>query len=143
LAASLAGVTAVAGPVWTWTDGSGQVHYGDTPPSERSARRVPIIEPQAPGGAPSARRPVTGPASADPAPRPAASQSVMSARTPAAPAARPLRAGEGSAPTTCEERWRRFHESAACFSRFRVVGGGVKADAFRECAEVPMPERCE
>lgn len=37
--------------------------------------------------------------------------------------------------------WRRLYdESGACFAPFRTAGGGVKAEAFDKCNEVPSPE---
>jgi hypothetical protein len=134
-AAALGCATAAAGTVWTWTDPSGRVHYGDRPPAERSARQLPMDPPAA--DAP-ARRPAAVPPATGRTARPAAAGAGTPPR-----AAAPMRIGEGPEPTTCEGRWRRFNDSAACFSRFRVVGGGVKSDAYRYCAEVPTPERCD
>jgi len=37
--------------------------------------------------------------------------------------------------------WRRLYdESGACFAPFRTVRGGIKAEAFAVCNEVPNPE---
>lgn len=46
------------------------------------------------------------------------------------------RAGEGA----CERAQREFRESQECFARFRVVGGGVKAEAFEHCKEIMQPQ---
>jgi len=42
-------------------------------------------------------------------------------------------------PSACEEEWKRFHESAACFSRYRNANGSVKAEAYKHCVEVKQP----
>ncbi|MCY1367467.1 hypothetical protein [Hydrogenophaga sp.] len=44
--------------------------------------------------------------------------------------------------TACEARWHRYASSAACFDQYRVVGGGLKPEAFQRCTEVPQPDPC-
>ncbi len=44
--------------------------------------------------------------------------------------------------TACEARWHRYAASAACFDQYRVVGGGLKPEAFQRCTEVPQPDPC-
>lgn len=59
----------------------------------------------------------------------------------------PVRQGNAKRPaeivtdkTDCAN-WRRlFEESGACFAPFRTVGGGIKAQAFEQCNEIPNPE---
>ncbi len=43
----------------------------------------------------------------------------------------------------CQEEWRVYRESQACFARYRTVNGGVRPEAFRHCVEVKQPEFCE
>ncbi|MFN3493807.1 MAG: hypothetical protein ACK40L_04810 [Hydrogenophaga sp.] len=43
---------------------------------------------------------------------------------------------------TCERQWHAYAASAACFNTFRVVGGGLKPEAFEQCTEVPQPPPC-
>ena len=45
-----------------------------------------------------------------------------------------------SGSSQCQEQWRRFDESGACFARFRVFGGGLRPEAFSVCREVLQPE---
>ena len=59
-------------------------------------------------------------------------------RARAVPADAPLPPGTSA----CEARWHRYLASAACFDQYRVVGGGLKAEAYRRCTEVPQPEPC-
>ncbi|MBT9463356.1 hypothetical protein [Hydrogenophaga sp.] len=54
------------------------------------------------------------------------------------PATAPLPPGT----TACEARWHRYAASAACFDQYRVVGGGLKPEAFQRCTEVPQPDPC-
>lgn len=42
----------------------------------------------------------------------------------------------------CERRWHAYAASAACFNTYRLVGGGLKPEAFQQCTEVPQPEPC-
>ncbi|PZO20086.1 MAG: hypothetical protein DCF26_03920 [Burkholderiales bacterium] len=42
--------------------------------------------------------------------------------------------------TACEASWHRYAASAACFDQYRVVGGGLKPEAFERCTEVPQPD---
>lgn len=54
----------------------------------------------------------------------------------AVPAGAPLPPGT----TACEARWHRYAASAACFDQYRLVGGGLKPEAFERCTEVPQPD---
>jgi len=42
----------------------------------------------------------------------------------------------------CERQWHAYAASAACFDTFRLVGGGLKPEAFQQCTEVPQPDPC-
>jgi hypothetical protein len=59
-------------------------------------------------------------------------------RASAVPANAPLPPGTSA----CEARWHRYMASAACFDQYRVVGGGLKPEAYRRCTEVPQPDPC-
>ena len=54
----------------------------------------------------------------------------------AVPANTPLPPGT----TACEARWHLYAASAACFGQYRLVGGGLKPEAFQRCTEVPQPD---
>lgn len=56
----------------------------------------------------------------------------------AEPASAPLPPGT----TACDAAWNRYRANQACFDAFRVVGGGLKPDAFRYCQELPQPQPC-
>lgn len=51
--------------------------------------------------------------------------------------------GMGEKRKRCEEKWREYRESQACFAPYRLVNGGVKAEAFKHCKDVKQPELCE
>lgn len=43
----------------------------------------------------------------------------------------------------CREEWKKYRASQACFARYRLANGGVRAEAFQHCKEVKQPELCE
>lgn len=59
-------------------------------------------------------------------------------RASAVPADAPLPPGVSA----CEAAWHRYAASQACFDAYRVVGGGLKPEAFQRCRELPEPEPC-
>lgn len=59
-------------------------------------------------------------------------------RAQAVPADAPLPPGTPA----CEAAWHRYAASQACFDSYRVVGGGLKAEAFEHCEQLPEPEAC-
>ncbi|QHE87457.1 DUF4124 domain-containing protein [Hydrogenophaga sp. BPS33] len=59
-------------------------------------------------------------------------------RANAVPANAPLPRGTSA----CEAKWHRYLASAACFDQYRVVGGGLKPEAYQYCTEVPRPDPC-
>lgn len=59
-------------------------------------------------------------------------------RANAVPANTPLPRGTSA----CEAKWHRYLASAACFDQYRVVGGGLKPEAYQRCTEVPQPDPC-
>lgn len=59
-------------------------------------------------------------------------------RPTAVPADAPLPPGTPA----CMVAWHRYAASQACFDAYRVVGGGLKPEAFQRCRELPEPEPC-
>jgi hypothetical protein len=59
-------------------------------------------------------------------------------RATAVPADAPLPPGVPA----CEVAWHRYAASQACFDSYRVVGGGLKPEAFQRCQELPEPPAC-
>lgn len=52
-------------------------------------------------------------------------------------------ANSGDRNSRCREQWQKYRESEACFARYKIVNGGVKAEAFEHCAVVQQPGLCE
>ncbi len=140
---------AQAGDIYRWVDEAGQTHLSDVVPDKYkdSARHIDsrqyelTPEQQREAAARAARERAR--ASESPAP-PAAD--APSPATPPAPVSPPVikRPTEGVTPSTdCATWWRLFRESEVCFYPFRLVGGGIKPEAFEHCNVIPSPEpRC-
>lgn len=63
----------------------------------------------------------------------------LAADTPRAkPAVRAASASESSA-VDCEQLWRRYRASQACFERFRTTAGALRPGAVARCGE-PLPD---
>ena len=64
------------------------------------------------------------------------------AADPPASAARPAKVAgslSGPAPPDCAALRKRYAESQACFSPYRLANGGIKPEAFKRCHEMPDP----
>lgn len=133
--------TAQASSICRWVDEKGQAQFSDvvpesykstvtcthSPTTESSnARRDADKESKDLQSKPS--RPAA--AASNPAP-PESAASQPAARQPA----------ERVTESTDCKTWRRLYdESGACFAPFRTARGGIKAEAFAACNEVPNPE---
>lgn len=127
-----------AAEVYRWTDAQGRVHYGDNPPEGTKAGAKPVEVQTAP---------INDPASAQDARR-RATQAAQPASTPASAPA-PVRAlttpGNVTPRTTvgdksaCEAAWKRFNDSHACFSPYRMQDGRIRPEGFEKCEDVPRP----
>jgi hypothetical protein len=42
----------------------------------------------------------------------------------------------------CEQEWKKYRKSQACFAPYRLVNGGIKAEAFKHCREMKQPDLC-
>lgn len=133
----VAGATSIC----RWVDSNGKVQFSDVvPESYKSVVTCTHTEKTA---APVNQRAGTDNstdrrAKASP-PTAAASNTVA----PEIPASRPAakRPGEKITDSTDCQTWRRvYDESGACFAPFRTARGGIKAEAFSACNEVPNPE---
>ena len=144
-----AGAAAEPATVYRWVDKKGQVHFGDSVPSEYQQvakpvavqATVPSVEAQRQAQdraaallANARRTSVAGAASA-------ASASVGPA---AAPAASPKRPAQGPNESSDCDTWRRlYQESLECFGPYRTTRGATKAEAFDHCTPVAEPpQRC-
>jgi hypothetical protein len=128
-------VSLQAGEVYKWTDEGGRVHYSDTVPPARKATAQPVDTSSAVVADTPPRRPATRAApKKEPifSERPAPPPPPTAASAPQTPAAA----------SSCEEAWRRFNESYACFDPYRMAGGRVRPEAYQHCVEVPRPDAC-
>ena len=138
---------ASATDIYRWVDENGRTHLSDVVPERYrdAATRVDsrshelTLEQQREArerAAREAERAGRAPPAAAQAPQPPAP--VVS---PTAVVKRPAQTVTES--TDCTTWWRLYQESQECFGPFRLVGGGIKPEAFDHCNEIPSPElRC-
>ena len=135
-----ASLNATARESWRWVDDSGTTHYGDTVP-ERFKPKATKLGPRSAPPTEVQQREASARAARDKAAVEAgarANAALPPARTAAAskpdPATRDL--------TACEAAKRKFHESAECFGRYRIITG-IKPEAFDNCGPEVLPPDCE
>ena len=127
--------SAGAASICRWVDETGQVQYADVVP-DRYKTAVTCTH------TPAASRPaepiqnrngkrISPPQVASSAAAPPIEMPRQSAKQPS----------ETVSPNTDCKTWLRlFNESGACFAPFRTARGGIKAEAFEKCNEIPNPE---
>lgn len=130
--------------IYRWVDENGRTHLSDVVPERYRDRATRIDSRQyelTPEQQREARERAAREAERTPHPSPAAAEAPV----PPAPAAvrepvtkRP--AQTVNANTDCATWWRLYRESQACFGPYRLVGGGIKPEAFDRCNEIPSPE---
>ena len=138
----------VAGPsamddVVRWVDEKGRTHYGNVVPKEYEGVTRPVR-----GGievTPEQRRQAELQAERERAALAEREAQLSGNRGLAQPAARvpasgarPVAAGLSPA-AACEGDWRAYRASEACFARYKVVGGGLKSEAFQACRQLARP----
>jgi hypothetical protein len=131
-------VPAVAEEVWKWTDAQGVTHYGPAPPDDARVRatRVDLGDTGVTDGD---RRAAEW--------RLAKDKAAVDRATAEGAASRPARASrarQASAPasmsSSCEEAWKRFNDSYACFDPYRYGRGKIQPQAYQHCTEVQEPD---
>lgn len=128
-----------AADLYRWVDEAGKTHYGDTVPQRDRDKATRV----APGAAPptadqqraAAARAAREREAQEPATPPRADGKSASR---ALPEPEPVARGISA----CEAAKQRFLESQQCFDPFRLVNGGLKAEAFEHCEEL-KPPACE
>lgn len=137
-AAPLAG----AAEIYRWVDEQGQVHYGNAVPE---AQKLKAREIDLQGSERTAEQRLEAQARAqDESVRAEAmtQQRAKAAEARAAPSSSATHGRTTDKNITCEEQWRRYRESLACFAPYRLVNGAIRAEAFKKCAEVQQPALC-
>lgn len=128
-----------AADLYRWVDEAGKTHYGDTVP-RRYRDKATRVAPAAP--------PPTADQQRAAAVRAAREREAQKTATPprtdakGAPRALPEPEPVARGISPCEAAKQRFLESQQCFDRFRLVNGGLKAEAFEHCEEL-KPPACE
>lgn len=133
-----ASASAFATEVYKWVDENGRVHYGNSVPDaqKNKAKAVDLKGAQLTAEERAA-------AEARLAREKSALEQMSRKREPTQPPVASLPAQKpavGAArKSSCEQEWTRFQQSEACFAPYRLANGGIKAEAFKVCKEVPTP----
>jgi len=122
-------VHASALEVYQWVDEDGITHVSDKVPNKyrKSARVIQVLD--------------YGPSKPS-TPQPASPPNKTSAptmRLEAPTSTQPTQPDNASEKLDCDALWREYQSSQECFAPYRVVGGGLKAEAFEHCKELPNP----
>jgi hypothetical protein len=133
--------TVGATSICQWVDKNGKVQFSDVVPetyrSIVTCTHTPTTETPADQRAAGEKSKKRRDNSSPPA---TAASTVASPQSPASKPAAKQPVERVTDSTDCKT-WRRlFDESGACFSPFRTARGGIKAEAFAACNEVPNPE---
>lgn len=130
IAVCLISAQASAGEIYRWTDNNGQVHYGDAVPGayQGAAKPVELNNVQVPDEERQAA-----------AIRLQEEKNLLQRNAESVQAPPPQPSPAPSEPASCEEQWRRYDESWACFNPYRTAYGAVKAEAFKHCTAIPEP----
>lgn len=133
-----AALSANAATIYRWVDDKGKVHYGDVVPDKyknKASNKADLkdVQPTSDAAQEAQARDAREKARAIFNRKPAADDKANAAEN----------ASSGNAQETpCQAQWRKYRESQACFGPYRTATGGIKAEAFQVCTEVPEPARC-
>ena len=139
LAAALAAVALLAGTahavdVYKWKDSKGVVHYGDRPPPDAAASTLDVPD--------DALSPEEAAAASERLERARAKLAEPAAVDAPAPVVRKP-AQKKPASYNCEQAWRRYEASQACYSNHRAADGkGVSPAGLALCRPMLQPT-CE
>ena len=129
------------GGVYKWKDASGKMQYSDKPPAANASSMKLNNDAPSAADAQAARERLDA-MKAESSNR-AAARSAAATGTPAPvdANAKPAPAADESA---CQAKWREYNESYACFDPYRLVGGGIRPEAYDKCKVVKQPsEPCK
>lgn len=124
-----------AGESYKWTDEKGKVHYGNTIPAEykQKAEKVPVIVP------PLSEKQTKELREREKAGAEAEVKRREEQQKPSPTVLNPPPDEQAKREPTCAEQWQAYDASGKCFDPYRVVGGGIKAEAFKHCTEMKRP----
>ena len=129
------------GQSYKWVDENGKVHFGDTVPLRYQQQAEALASQPAPTAQQKAE-------AIDAASRTKALAEEYEYTKQELQARKKQRAGDAEQKQqeknnkSCEAKLKRFHESSACFNRYRNANGSLKAEAYELCKEVPRPDEC-
>ena len=146
----LAGVAAAA-EIYKWVDEHGQTQYSNSVPKAQRSKAKPIeLDPEVSDAQrqEAEQRLIKDRALAESLTR--ERQNAAAKGAPKATVPPPAPAKTAAAPAApldkkkmCEEEWKRYRDSQACFGPYRTANGGIKAEAFQQCADVKQPAYCD
>ena len=126
-----------AGGVYKWKDASGKMQYSDKPPAPNASSLKLNNDAPSAAEAQAARDRLEA----------MKAESASRAAARGTPTGAPVDANAKSAPadeSACQAKWREYNESYACFDPYRLVGGGIRPEAFEKCKVVKQPsEPCK
>jgi len=137
LALLLAAAPAAGAEVWKWVDAQGVTHYGAVPPDDAHTKAERIDLPDS-GVTEADRRAAERRLADDKAEIRRATAGASAPRADVEGAVAP-RAPAPAAVPSCEEAWRRYNESYACFDPYRYGAGKIRPEAYQHCREMPQP----
>ena len=126
---------------YKWTDEKGQVHYGDQVPQDKKAVARPIVTEEAPSEKDRKLAEERLARDKDYLKKADAASPASAPPVPAAKASAPRRPSDPSK-MTCEEAWKAYNDSYACFDPYRITESRVKLEAFQHCEQVTQPQNC-
>jgi len=126
-----------AGGIYKWKDASGKMQYSDKPPAPNASSLKLNNDAPSAAEAQAARDRLEA----------MKAESASRAAARGAPTGAPADVNAKSAPadeSACQAKWREYNESYACFDPYRLVGGGIRPEAFEKCKVVKQPsEPCK
>jgi hypothetical protein len=129
--------------VYRWVDDAGRTHFGDQVPEKYRARAT-RVDPAVVEPTPEDRRAAEERAEREKQQLDASRRApALAVLPPAVSASAPpvKRPPVGVTPGTDCATWRRlYEESQQCFGPFRTATGGLKAEAYEHCTEIPNPD---
>jgi hypothetical protein len=143
LALALSPALCGAADVYKWTDEKGRTHYSSSPPPAKATQAKTVdlknsepteLDRMAAEERLAKEKESLRPQASPPAPA-ALPGSLGSPRPPAPPVPKEK--------SSCEQAWKDYNRSAACFDRHRNAKGTISAEGYSRCKEVVRPiESC-
>ena len=140
LAPLLVSLLANGGELFRWTGKEGRVHYSDAVPAPQKgdAKKVDVTNARITDADRREAQARLDREKKMAAQRPTPVVEAPPPTTKPTPVATEFPKGKAA----CEEEWRKYHESVACFNPYRNTNGAIRGEAFSVCTSVPQPQMC-